>query len=72
MDKLEYSEQECRLKSCKILVYISLGQFTTNTTESKQERIDNMICNNNLLFECGAFNIFYQRLQQACINRLAN
>lgn len=72
LDKLDSSDPESRMRSCKLLVYISLGQFTTNTNESSQKRIANVIHNNTILFECGAFHLFYQRLQQACINRLAS
>lgn len=66
MDIFKHKEQKSRLKACKNLVYISLGHFTTAQNESKQKRIDTLIDNNNVLLECGAFDIFYQKLQQSC------
>lgn len=70
LDKLEFTEQEPRLNSCKILAYISLGCFTTNkNNESKQDRIKNIIKNNELLYSCGAFHIFYLKLQQLCAKK---
>ncbi|KAI7873710.1 uncharacterized protein EV154DRAFT_527802 [Mucor mucedo] len=68
LDKLDSSDRDCRMRSCKLLIYISLGQFTTSTKESRQKRMGNVIRNNNILIECGAFHLFYQRLRQACIN----
>ncbi|GAA5798117.1 hypothetical protein HPULCUR_003517 [Helicostylum pulchrum] len=65
LDQLELSDQESRLKASKLLVYIALGSFTMNKKESNQDRIQKLMENANLLIECGAFNIFYQKLQQS-------
>lgn len=79
LDGLEYENQELRLQTCNHLIYFALGCFTTDQCETKQQRIDRMIHNNNLLISSGAFALFYQKLQQSCseyydciINRLVN
>ncbi|KAI8047477.1 hypothetical protein BDF21DRAFT_434173 [Thamnidium elegans] len=68
LDQLELSDQESRLKASKLLVYIALGSFTMNKKESNQDRIQKLMEHANLLIECGAFNIFYQKLQQSLDN----
>lgn len=77
LDRLEYEHQGLRLQTCKHLTYFALGCFTTDQNETKQQRIERMLQNNNLLISNGAFVIFFQKLQQSCteyhdsvINRL--
>lgn len=62
LDKLESTDTELRLNSCRHLVYVTLGCFTTD----KSERLQNLIRNNYLLIQLGAFSVCYEKLQQLC------
>ncbi|CAO3619020.1 unnamed protein product [Mucor hiemalis] len=62
LDKLESTDTELRLNSCRHLVYVTLGCFTTD----KSERLQNLIRNNDLLIQLGAFSVSYEKLQQLC------
>ncbi|KAI8640694.1 hypothetical protein BD408DRAFT_483929 [Parasitella parasitica] len=66
LDGLEFKDQELRLQTCKHITYFALGCFTTDQKETKLQRVDRLIRNNNILISHGAFTIFFQKLQQSC------
>ncbi|KAL9545466.1 hypothetical protein MBANPS3_007141 [Mucor bainieri] len=72
LDGLEYEDQELRLQAGKHVVYFALGCFTTDPNETKQQRMDRLLANCNMLIVNGAFLLFFQKLQQSCNEYLVN
>lgn len=67
LDQLELTDQEKRLKSSQHLTYIALGCFTSRYHESKEQRKNQLIRNNQSLINAGAFFVIFQKLQQSCL-----
>lgn len=62
LDNLECTDAELRMKSCKYLVYITLGCSKAD----KGERFRNLTNNNDLLVQLDTFNVCYCNFRQLC------